>query len=68
MELAWNVLETNQFGTNEFVEWSRRLGAEPFFTVNMGTGTIEEARRWLEYTNVKEGPYYAELKTQARVS
>ncbi|MGF1584485.1 MAG: alpha-N-arabinofuranosidase [Bacteroidales bacterium] len=62
MELAWNVLETNQFGTNEFVEWSRRMGAEPFFTVNMGTGTIEEARRWLEYTNIKEGPYYAELR------
>ncbi len=62
MELAWNVLETNQFGTNEFAEWSRRLGAEPFFTVNMGTGTIEEARRWVEYTNIKEGPYYAELR------
>ncbi len=62
MELAWNVLESNKFGTNEFAEWSRRLGAEPFFTVNMGTGTIEEARRWVEYTNIKEGPYYAELR------
>ena len=62
MELAWNVLETNMFGTNEFAEWCRRLGAEPFFTVNMGTGTIEDARRWVEYTNVREGPYYAELR------
>jgi alpha-N-arabinofuranosidase len=28
----------------------------------MGTGTIEKARRWVEYCNVKEGPYYAELR------
>jgi alpha-L-arabinofuranosidase len=28
----------------------------------MGTGTIEEARRWVEYYNVKEGPYFAELR------
>ena len=28
----------------------------------MGTGIIEEARRWVEYCNVKEGPYYAELR------
>ena len=28
----------------------------------MGTGTIEEAQRWVEYCNVKNGPYYAELR------
>jgi len=28
----------------------------------MGTETIEEARRWVEYCNVKDGPYYAELR------
>ncbi|MEP7145160.1 MAG: alpha-L-arabinofuranosidase C-terminal domain-containing protein [Ferruginibacter sp.] len=62
LELAWGTLETNQFGTNEFVEYARKIGAEPYFSVNMGTGTIEEARRWVEYCNVKEGPYYAELR------
>jgi alpha-N-arabinofuranosidase len=62
MELAWQRLETNQFGTNEFVKFTRKVGAEPYFAVNMGTGTIEEARRWVEYSNVKEGPYYAELR------
>jgi alpha-N-arabinofuranosidase len=30
----------------------------------MGTGTIEEARRWVEYCNIKEGPYFAELRRQ----
>ena len=62
LELAWYTLETNQFGTNEFVSFAKQVGTEPYITVNMGTGTIEEARRWVEYCNVKEGPYYAELR------
>jgi len=48
MELAWSRLETNTFGTNEFVEFARAVGTEPYFAVNMGTGTIEEAQRWVE--------------------
>lgn len=62
LELAWYTLEPNEFGTNEFVTYARSIGTEPYFTVNMGTGTIEEARRWVEYCNVKDGPYYAELR------
>ncbi len=64
MELAWARLETNQFGTHEFMEFAKAVGAEPYFAVNMGTGTIEEAQRWVEYCNVKEGPYCAELRRQ----
>jgi alpha-L-arabinofuranosidase len=62
MELAWHRLEPNTFGTNEFVDFARKLGTEPYFAVNLGTGTIEEAQRWVEYCNVKEGSYYAELR------
>jgi len=62
LELAWGTLESNRFGTNEFVEYAKRIGADPYISVNMGTGTIEEARRWVEYCNVKEGPFYAELR------
>jgi alpha-N-arabinofuranosidase len=62
LELAWATLESNRFGTNEFVEYARAIGTEPYISVNMGTGTIEEARRWVEYCNVKEGPFYAELR------
>lgn len=62
MELAWARLETNQFGTNEFIDYAKMVGTEPYFSVNMGTGTIEEAQNWVEYCNVKEGPYYAELR------
>ena len=64
MELAWARLETNEFGTNEFMKYAKMIGTEPYFSVNMGTGTIEEARNWVEYCNIKEGPYYAELRKQ----
>jgi len=62
MELAWARLETNRFGTDEFMEFALKMETEPYFTVNMGTGTIEEAQQWVEYCNVKEGPYFAELR------
>jgi len=62
MELAWARLETNRFGTDEFVDYAKRIGTEPYFSINMGTGTIEEAQQWVEYCNVKSGPYYAELR------
>lgn len=62
LELAWQRLETNEVGTNEFMTYAKELGTEPYFAVNLGTGTIKEAQQWVEYTNVKEGPYYAELR------
>ena len=64
MELAWHRLETNHFGTNEFVDYAREMDTEPYFAVNMGTGTIEEAKNWVEYCNIKEGPYFAELRKE----
>ncbi len=51
LDLAWNALESNHFGTNEFIRFCRRLGAEPFLVVNCGDGDLREARDWLEYCN-----------------
>ncbi|MBN2275143.1 MAG: alpha-N-arabinofuranosidase [Bacteroidales bacterium] len=62
MELAWARLESNEFGTDEFMKFCKKTGIEPYFSVNMGTGSIEEAQQWVEYCNVKEGPYYAEMR------
>jgi alpha-N-arabinofuranosidase len=64
MELAWSRLETNEFGTNEFMAFAKKLDTEPYFAVNMGTGTIEEAQQWVEYTNVKGESYYAKLREE----
>ncbi|MBN1997031.1 alpha-N-arabinofuranosidase [candidate division KSB1 bacterium] len=61
-DLAWQTPEPNTFGTDEFIAFCRALSTEPYIAVNMGTGTLDEARNWVEYCNVKEGPYYAELR------
>ena len=39
LERAWNSIETNQFGTNEFIDWCRLVGTEPLLGMNFGTGT-----------------------------
>jgi alpha-N-arabinofuranosidase len=49
--LAWRSEESNRFGTDEFIEYCRTLGTEPYICVNMGTGTMDEAAAWVEYCN-----------------
>jgi alpha-N-arabinofuranosidase len=61
-ELAWQSLEPNQFGTDEFLQLSRLMGWTPMITVNLGTGTPEEARDWVEYCNCPSGSKYADLR------
>ena len=36
LERAWNSLETNQFGTNEFIDWCNLVGTEPLLAFNLG--------------------------------
>ncbi len=61
-DLAWQSIETNQFGTNEFVEFCRSIHAEPMLGVNMGTGTIQDAANLVEYCNAPVGTQYADLR------
>ncbi len=63
-ELAWNTVETNQVGTNEFLHYCRLLDTEPYICVNLGTGTIEEAAAWVEYCNRPVGTSYADLRAE----
>src|SRR6516165_6282372 len=37
LDLAWNSIETNRFGTNEFIDWCRAAAVEPMLAVNLGT-------------------------------
>ncbi|MCE5327506.1 MAG: hypothetical protein LLG01_13950 [Planctomycetaceae bacterium] len=53
---------SNDYGTDEFVSWCRKVGAEPFICVNMGSGTAEEARDWVEYCNHPGGSRWADLR------
>ncbi len=61
-ELGWRSEESNRFGTDEFIEFCRLVGTEPWITVNAGSGTAEEACQWLEYCNRKGNTYYAKLR------
>jgi alpha-L-arabinofuranosidase len=48
---AWYGLEYNAIGTDEFIRFCRLIDAQPQITVNIGTGTPEEAAAWVEYCN-----------------
>ncbi len=61
-DLAWQSIETNQFGTNEFIEFCRAIHTEPMIGVNMGTGSIGEAANLVEYCNAPAGTQYADLR------
>jgi alpha-N-arabinofuranosidase len=62
LERAWNSLETNQFGTNEFMDWCRLVETEPLMAFNLGTGTPETAVAFVEYCNVDRGTRWSDLR------
>ncbi len=62
LDRAWDTLETNQFGTNEFITWTRQVGAEPLFGLNFGTATAEDAAALVEYCNVDKGTKWSDLR------
>jgi alpha-N-arabinofuranosidase len=63
-DLAWQSIETNQFGTNEFIEFCRAIDTKPMLGVNMGTGTIQDAANLVEYCNAPVGTYFADLRAE----
>jgi alpha-N-arabinofuranosidase len=62
LDRAWNSMESNQFGTNDFVEWCRLTGSEPLLGLNFGTGSAEMAAALVEYCNVERGTKWSELR------
>src|SRR6266581_2068543 len=64
LDKAWNTIETNQFGTNEFMQWCKAVGAEPLFGTNFGTGTPETTVALMEYCDVEKGTRWSELRRQ----
>jgi len=50
-----NVKEDNSFGTNEFLNMCEELGAEPYLSGNVGSGTPQELTDWVKYTTYPNG-------------
>lgn len=53
---TWGGENNNRFGTDEFMEWCKKIGTTPYINLNMGNrpgtdGTLEEALNWIEYVN-----------------
>jgi alpha-N-arabinofuranosidase len=63
-ELAWQSVDSNQFGTNEFIDYCRATSIEPMLAVNLGTGTLKEAAALVEYCNAPVGTRYSDLRAQ----
>ena len=61
-DTAWQEEESNRFGTDEFIEYCRKLGVEPYICVNMGTGAMQDAADWVEYCNATTDTYWANLR------
>lgn len=62
VELAWQVVENNEFGLNEFMDWCGLAKTAPMMAVNLGTRGIDAARNVVEYCNFKGGTYYSDLR------
>jgi len=58
------VTEDNSFGTHEFLELCSLLGCEPYIAANVGSGTVEEMSKWIEYVNSNSSSTVAEMRRQ----
>ncbi len=62
LDLAWQTVEPNEVGTNEFVEWCKRADSEAMMAINLGTKGIDAGRNLLEYCNHPGGSYWSDLR------
>lgn len=62
LELAWRSIETNEFGTNEFMDWANKVGTDAMMAVNLGSRGIDGARNMVEYCNHPGGTYWSDLR------
>jgi alpha-N-arabinofuranosidase len=56
------ALEDNAFGTHEFINFCRLIGAQPYLAGNLGSGTVREMRDWVEYCNFDRPSTLARLR------
>jgi alpha-N-arabinofuranosidase len=48
------VIEPNTFGTHEFMDFAEQIGADAYLSINVGSGTPQEAADWLEYMTTSQ--------------
>ena len=58
------TIEDNSFGTHEFLNLCEMLGCEPYISGNVGSGTVEELAKWVEYMTSDGNTPMAKLRRQ----
>ena len=58
------TVEDNSFGTHEFLNLCEILGCEPYISGNVGSGTVEELAKWVEYMTAEQGSPMAKLRKE----
>ena len=61
---SWGGVDTNAFGTHEFLDLCELLGAEPYVNGNLGSGTPQEMMEWIEYMTSGSDSSLANLRRQ----
>ncbi|MBO4849894.1 MAG: alpha-N-arabinofuranosidase [Prevotella sp.] len=56
------TIEDNSFGTHEFLNLCELIGCEPYISGNVGSGTVEELAKWVEYMTSEDGTPMANLR------
>jgi alpha-N-arabinofuranosidase len=56
------VTEDNSFGTHDFLNMCELLGAEPYLSGNIGSGTVQEMADWVQYTNFSSKSPMSDLR------
>jgi len=65
LNVHWGkVVEDNSFGTNEFMDLCELIGAEPYISANVGSGTVQEMQEWVEYLTSDDDVPMANLRRQ----
>lgn len=62
IDLAWNSIETNEIGIDEFQEWAKLANSEVMMAVNLGTRGPDDARNLVEYCNSDTDTHYANMR------
>ena len=58
------VTEDNSFGTHEFLALCKLLNCEPYVAGNVGSGTVEEMSKWIEYLNSNSTSTIVQMRKQ----
>lgn len=60
------TVEDNSFGTHEFFNLCELIGCEPYLSGNVGSGTVAELAKWVEYITAEDGPMAEQRRKNGR--